>query len=54
MRSWQSWQGFGVRVVREPEIPFPKPSIERPADALKGLKQGPARGAKENIPIPLL
>jgi len=40
MRSWQSWAGLGVRVVREPELPFPKSSVERPADALKLLKQG--------------
>ena len=40
MRSWESWEGYGIRVVREPEISFPKSSVERPADALKILKQG--------------
>ena len=54
MRSWQSWQGFGVRVVREPELPFPKPSIERPVDALKLLKQGLAWEDREIFAIAIL
>ena len=33
----QSWEGYGVRVVREqPELPFPKPCISCPSD-IRGL-----------------
>ena len=35
----QSWEGYGVRVVREqPELPFPKPRIAYPGD-VRGLLQ---------------
>lgn len=35
----QSWEGYGVRVVREqPELPFPKPTISFPGD-VNGLLQ---------------
>ncbi len=35
----QSWEGYGVRVVREqPELPFPKPRISYPGD-VHGLLQ---------------
>ena len=35
----QSWEGYGVRVVREqPELPFPKPRISDPSD-VRGLLQ---------------
>ena len=33
-----AWEGYGVRVVREPQLPFPKPTISCPNDAL-GLLQ---------------
>lgn len=39
MNSWQHWKGYGVWVVREPEIPFPKPSVTCPQDAYTILKQ---------------
>ena len=35
----QSWEGYGVRVVREqPELPFPKPAISFPSE-VHGLLQ---------------
>lgn len=40
MRSWQHWEGYGVRVVREPQIPFPKPEIKNPRDAIAIVKRG--------------
>ncbi len=39
MNSWQHWKGYGVWVVREPELQFPKPSITCPQDAYAVLKQ---------------
>ena len=34
----QSWQGYGVSVVREPQLPFPKPAIQGPAGAVEILR----------------
>ena len=34
----QSWEGYGVRLVREPQLPFPKPQISAPDD-VRGLLQ---------------
>jgi len=39
MNSWQHWEGYGVWVVREPELPFSKPSLTCPQDAYTILKQ---------------
>ena len=36
--STQSWEGYGVYVVREPQLPFPKPAISSPGD-VHGLLQ---------------
>ena len=36
--STQSWEGYGVYVVREPQLPFPKPAISCPGD-VHGLLQ---------------
>ena len=33
-----SWEGYGVRLVREPQLPFPKPQISAPDD-VRGLLQ---------------
>jgi DNA repair protein RadC len=29
----RAWEGYGVYVVREPQFPFPKPSVSTPAEA---------------------
>ena len=34
-----AWEGYGVSVVREPRLPFPKPVINGPADAYDILKR---------------
>ena len=38
MNSWQHWRGYGVWVVREPVLEFPKPQITCPQDAFAILK----------------
>ncbi len=35
----QAWEGYGVRVVREPQLPFPKPAIDGPAGAVEILRR---------------
>ena len=35
----QAWEGYGLQVVREPQLPFPKPQISCPADAYDILKR---------------
>ena len=27
-----AWEGYGIHVVREPQLPFPKPAISNPSD----------------------
>ena len=39
MQSWQSWEGYGIRVVREPEILFPRTGVAKPQDAYEILKR---------------
>ena len=35
----QAWEGYGVRVVREPQLPFLKPAIDGPAGAVEILRR---------------
>ena len=35
----QAWEGYGVRVVREPQPPYPKPRIDGPAGAVEILRR---------------
>ena len=35
----QAWEGYGVRVVREPQLPYPKPKIDGPAGAVEILRR---------------
>ena len=38
MNSWQHWRGYGVRLVREPELEFTKPQVSCPQEAFVVLK----------------
>ena len=34
-----SYEGYGVKVIREPQLPFPKPTIDRPEGAVEILRR---------------
>jgi len=34
-----TYEGYGVKVVREPQLPFPKPAIDGPAGAVEILRR---------------
>ncbi len=49
-----SWEGYGVRVVREPQLPFPKLTVSCPAEIADLLQRQIAFEDRENFVVVIL
>ena len=49
-----TYEGYGVKVVREPQLPFPKPAIDGPAGAVEILRRQLALEDREVFAVVLM